>query len=83
MTAYQNIIRPSKKDQKTASDSLLAYEAMVRSLKSSNPIVDIEETRKQASDIVWSFRKKDEVKQEGKRILQKHVNNPNRKSKTK
>ena len=47
------------------------------------PIVDIEETRKQASDIVWSFRKKDEVKQEGKRILQKHVNNPNRKSKTK
>ncbi len=37
------------------------------------PIVDIEATRKQASDIVWSFRKKDEVKQEGKRILQKHV----------
>jgi deoxyribodipyrimidine photo-lyase len=37
------------------------------------PIVNIEETRKQASDIVWSFRKKEEVKVEGKRILQKHV----------
>jgi deoxyribodipyrimidine photo-lyase len=47
------------------------------------PIVDIEETRKYAADIVWSFRKKDEVKQEGKRILQKHVNNPNRKLKNK
>lgn len=41
------------------------------------PIVDIEKTRKYASDIVWSFRKKDDVKQEGKRILQKHVSNPN------
>lgn len=44
------------------------------------PIVNIEETRKYASDIVWSFRKKDEVKQEGKRILQKHVSNPNSKT---
>jgi len=43
-----------------------------------SPIVNIEETRKYASDIVWSFRKKDEVKQEGKRILQKHVSNPNK-----
>jgi deoxyribodipyrimidine photo-lyase len=42
------------------------------------PIVNIEETRKYASDIVWSFRKKGEVKLEGKRILQKHVNNPNK-----
>lgn len=42
------------------------------------PIVNIEETRKYASDIVWSFRKNDEVKQEGKRILQKHVTNPNK-----
>jgi deoxyribodipyrimidine photo-lyase len=42
------------------------------------PIVNIEETRKYASDIVWSFRKKDEVKEEGKRILQKHVSNPNK-----
>ena len=38
------------------------------------PIVDIEETRKKASDIVWSFRKQDSVKEEGKRILKKHVN---------
>ena len=39
-----------------------------------SPIVDIEATRKAASDIVWSFRKTDAVKVEGKRILQKHVN---------
>jgi len=42
------------------------------------PIVDIEETRKQASDIVWSFRKNDTVQEEGKRILKKHVSNPGR-----
>ena len=42
------------------------------------PIVDIEETRKKASDIVWSFRKQDAVKEEGKRILNKHVSNPNK-----
>ena len=40
------------------------------------PIVDIDSTRKYASDIVWSFRKTDDVKTEGKRILQKHVSNP-------
>ena len=45
------------------------------------PIVNIDETRKFASDIVWSFRKKDEVKEEGKRILKKHVSNPNRRTK--
>ena len=45
------------------------------------PIVNIEETRKYASDIVWSFRKKEEVTIEGKRILKKHVSNPNRKAK--
>jgi deoxyribodipyrimidine photo-lyase len=38
------------------------------------PIVDIDETRKKASDIVWSYRKNDDVKEEGKRILKKHVN---------
>ncbi|TBX64808.1 deoxyribodipyrimidine photo-lyase [Flavobacterium silvisoli] len=42
------------------------------------PIVDIEQTRKKASDIVWSFRKTDDVKAEGKRILHKHVSNPNK-----
>ncbi len=42
------------------------------------PIVDIDETRKHASDIVWSFRKNDAVREEGKRILKKHVTNPNK-----
>lgn len=39
-----------------------------------NPIVDIEETRKQASEIVWQYRKTNEVKEEGKRIITKHTN---------
>jgi deoxyribodipyrimidine photo-lyase len=39
------------------------------------PIVDIEETRKIASDIIWGFRKKDTVKTEGKRIIKKHTSN--------
>ena len=38
------------------------------------PIVDIEQTRKAASDIVWNLRKNSRVKQEGKRIVNKHVN---------
>jgi deoxyribodipyrimidine photo-lyase len=37
------------------------------------PIVDIDATRKTASDIVWAFRKGKAVKQEGKRIVEKHV----------
>ncbi|WP_309614319.1 deoxyribodipyrimidine photo-lyase [Flavobacterium sp.] len=45
------------------------------------PIVDIEATRKYASDIIWSFRKTDEVKTEGKRILKKHVSSTRRNSK--
>lgn len=45
------------------------------------PIVDVEESRKYASDIVWSFRKGDEVKVEGKRILKKHVSRTNSKKK--
>jgi deoxyribodipyrimidine photo-lyase len=45
------------------------------------PIVDIEATRRYASDIIWSFRKTKEVKEEGKRILKKHVSNPNKNSK--
>ncbi|MDZ4668811.1 MAG: deoxyribodipyrimidine photo-lyase [bacterium] len=40
------------------------------------PIVNIEVTRKQASNIVWQYRKIDEVKMEGQRILKKHVSNP-------
>jgi deoxyribodipyrimidine photo-lyase len=39
------------------------------------PIVDIEKTRKQASEIVWSYRKNSDVKEEGERILKKHTNN--------
>jgi deoxyribodipyrimidine photo-lyase len=42
------------------------------------PIVDIEESRKAASEVVWSFRTTDEVKKEGNRILKKHVNTSNR-----
>jgi len=45
------------------------------------PIVDVEATRKYASDIIWSFRKTDEVKEEGKRILKKHVSNTRKNSK--
>lgn len=37
------------------------------------PIVDIEATRKYASDVMWSFRKKKEVIEEGELILNKHV----------
>jgi deoxyribodipyrimidine photo-lyase len=38
-----------------------------------SPIVDIELSRKKASDIVWAFKKTDRVKTEGKRILIKHT----------
>jgi len=40
------------------------------------PIVDVEGSRKQASDIVYAFRKEAFVKEEGQRILKKHVSNP-------
>ena len=45
------------------------------------PIVDVEETRKHASAIVWSFRRNPDVKLEGKRILEKHVNTKKKSSK--
>ncbi len=38
------------------------------------PIVDIEATRKKASEVVWSFSKTASVVKEGARILKKHVN---------
>ena len=41
------------------------------------PIVNIEETRKKASEIVWAYRKTKEVKEEANRIINKHVSNPN------
>jgi len=37
------------------------------------PIVDLEVSRKYASDIIWRFRKTAAVKAEGKRILKKHT----------
>ncbi len=40
------------------------------------PIVDIDATRKYASDLVWQYRKTDLIKAEGQRILKKHANNP-------
>ena len=47
------------------------------------PIVDIEATRKAASDRVWEFKKSVEVQKEAKRILKKHVNTSARSSKQK
>ena len=41
------------------------------------PIVDLEETRKYASEIIWGKRKEIETKLEGIRILNKHVNKNN------
>lgn len=38
------------------------------------PIVDIEATRKYASEIIWKYRKSAQVLEEGKRLLKKHVN---------
>jgi len=43
-----------------------------------SPIVDIEATRKAASDVVWGFKKTTAVKLEGNRILSKHVNTSGR-----
>ena len=37
------------------------------------PIIDLEASRKVASDIIWSFRKSPAVKSEGMRILKKHT----------
>lgn len=44
------------------------------------PIVDLEESRKKASDIVYQFRKNVFVKIEGERIFKKHVSNKSRKT---
>ncbi|UKM63690.1 DNA photolyase family protein [Flavobacteriaceae bacterium GSB9] len=38
-----------------------------------NPIVDIDVTRKKASDTLWNLRKNSLVKRESKRILKKHT----------
>ena len=47
-----------------------------------SPIVDIEATRKAASDVVWGFKKTAAVKMEGNRILSKHVNTSGRRTST-
>ncbi|RXK46545.1 cryptochrome/deoxyribodipyrimidine photo-lyase family protein [Aquirufa rosea] len=44
------------------------------------PIVDVEASRKTASEKIYAIKKSKEAKQEGKRILQKHVNNPQKDS---
>ena len=38
------------------------------------PIVDLEDSRKKASDIIYAYKKQESVKKEGQRILKKHVN---------
>ena len=38
------------------------------------PIVDVAQSRKEASDLVWNMRKTEAVVEEGKRILNMHVN---------
>jgi deoxyribodipyrimidine photo-lyase len=38
------------------------------------PIVDVEQTRKIASEIMWAARKNVNVKREADRILKLHVN---------
>lgn len=40
-----------------------------------SPIVDIEATRKMASELIWGFKKLDSVKKESQRILKKHTSN--------
>ena len=45
------------------------------------PIVDIEATRQYASEQMWGYRKKEEVRTEGKRILNKHVSRKKSKEK--
>ena len=37
------------------------------------PIVDIQETGKRARDLLWQYRKREDVRQESKRIISKHV----------
>jgi deoxyribodipyrimidine photo-lyase len=48
------------------------------------PIVDIEATQKKATEFMWAFKKSTEAKEEGKRILSRHVKSKTvRKSKSK
>jgi deoxyribodipyrimidine photo-lyase len=48
------------------------------------PIIDIEATQKKATEFMWTFKKSSEAKEEGKRILSRHVKSkPMRRTKTK
>jgi deoxyribodipyrimidine photo-lyase len=38
-----------------------------------NPIVDLEVSRKKASQTLWDYRKREIVKEENRRILRKHT----------
>ena len=46
------------------------------------PIVDVEKTRKMASDIMWGFRKTKVVKLEAEKLLDKLVNDPDERRET-
>jgi excisionase family DNA binding protein len=45
MTNFEDIIRPSKTEQKEASESYRSFEALIHAITSSNPIVEIEESK--------------------------------------
>ncbi|MGL6313703.1 FAD-binding domain-containing protein [Vibrio sp. WXL103] len=57
--------------------TMTAMEAQMYSLPPDSryldPVIDIETAAKQARDRLWSWRKRPDVKQEGKRILATHV----------
>jgi deoxyribodipyrimidine photo-lyase len=38
-----------------------------------HPIIDFETSAKAARDKLWAFQKRDDVKAEGRRILQRHT----------
>ncbi len=53
-------------------------------VESESTIIDIEATQKKATEFMWAFKKSAEAKEEGKRILSRHVKSkPMRKTKNK
>lgn len=46
MTNFEDIIRPSKTEQKAASESYRSFDALIHAVTSSNPIVEIESKEK-------------------------------------
>jgi DNA-3-methyladenine glycosylase I len=62
-------------------EALMLNEGIIRNrakilstIRNAQVVLDLQKQGESISDIVWSFREKDAVKQEGKRILAKHVN---------